>query len=49
MQFALLLSSLPHVDDARAQYNVMVSHRTHTPLAARLVAALRKALAAFTR
>ncbi len=40
MQFALLVSQLPHVDEARAQYNEMLilTPRSHAP--ARAAAAI---------
>jgi hypothetical protein len=43
MQFALLVSQLPHVEEARTHYNGMLALDSRPHLSARVVAAIRAA------
>ncbi|PPK42034.1 hypothetical protein B0G57_12243 [Trinickia symbiotica] len=47
MHFALLLSQLPHVEEARPHYNGMLSLGSRSPATARVLAAIRTAFKKF--
>jgi len=44
MRFALLISQLPRVEEARTHYNDMLALDGRSPVSARVVAAVRAAL-----
>ncbi|EEA04172.1 conserved hypothetical protein [Burkholderia sp. H160] len=48
MNFALLVSQLPHIEEARTHYNGMLALDVRSHVSARVVTAIRAALKQFT-